>query len=106
LIGCSPKTQPVSIGVYTTAVFSASGQDYAPNRWWTAFEDQKLNSLVDTALHSNFNLKTTWERLQAAQAVVDREAHVKRNLQFRFFGLLNGKSPFRFPKPERAGSLP
>jgi NodT family efflux transporter outer membrane factor (OMF) lipoprotein len=74
LVSCSPKTRPVTIAVDTTEVFSASGQNYAPKRWWSAFEDQQLNSLVDTALQSNFNLKTTWERLQAAQAAVDRQA--------------------------------
>ena len=74
LVSCSPKTRPVNVGVDTTEVFAASGQNYAPKQWWTAFEDQQLNSLVDTALHSNFNLKTTWQRLQAAQAAVDRQS--------------------------------
>jgi NodT family efflux transporter outer membrane factor (OMF) lipoprotein len=74
MAGCAPKTQPVNIGIDTTEVFSATGQENAPKRWWTAFDDKQLNSLVDTALQSNFNLKTTWERLQAAQAAVDRQS--------------------------------
>src|SRR5699024_4629942 len=39
-----------------------------------AFDNEKLNVVIDTALQSNFNLKTAWQRLRASRAVVDREA--------------------------------
>jgi len=73
-IGCAPKTQTVSVPVDTAEIFSASGSQEAPEKWWTAFNDQKLNLLVDSALTSNFSLKSAWQRLQASRAVVDRES--------------------------------
>ncbi len=54
--------------------FSRSGTGTVPDRWWTAFEDSDLNGLVDQALRSNFSLKTAWQRLKEAQAVVQRES--------------------------------
>ena len=45
-----------------------------PERWWTAFESERLNAAVDTALAANFDVRTAWERLRAAEAVVDRES--------------------------------
>ncbi len=54
--------------------FSESGTAVIPNKWWTAFDDEQLNALVDSALQSNFDLLTAWERLRAAEAVVDRES--------------------------------
>ncbi|MEX1123546.1 MAG: efflux transporter outer membrane subunit [Balneolales bacterium] len=54
--------------------FSTSGTQLVPERWWTTFDDDNLNAVVDSALQSNFNLLTAWQRLQAAQAVVDRES--------------------------------
>ncbi|MDZ7690356.1 MAG: TolC family protein [Balneolaceae bacterium] len=54
-------------------VFPEAGTLQVPDRWWTSFENQKLNTMVDTALASNFTLRTAWQRLRASQAVVDRE---------------------------------
>jgi NodT family efflux transporter outer membrane factor (OMF) lipoprotein len=72
--GCSPKDEAASIPVDTTKVFSEAGLEQVPERWWTAFDDDRLNNLVDSALANNFNLKTAWQRLQASRALVDREA--------------------------------
>jgi NodT family efflux transporter outer membrane factor (OMF) lipoprotein len=72
--GCSVKEKSVSVPVDTTKVFSTSGTVEAPEKWWTTFNDQELNVLIDSALESNFNLKTAWQRLQAAEAVVKRES--------------------------------
>ena len=72
IAGCSPQTSRVTISVDTTEVFTRSGNQEAPGRWWTAFGDPELNTLVDSALESNFNLMTAWQRLREAQAVVDR----------------------------------
>jgi NodT family efflux transporter outer membrane factor (OMF) lipoprotein len=54
--------------------FSQSGAEVVPEAWWTVFEDARLDALVDTALASNFDLMVAWERVRAAQAVVDFEA--------------------------------
>jgi NodT family efflux transporter outer membrane factor (OMF) lipoprotein len=73
LAGCAgpmhlePPVQPPS-------TFSASGNLPAPERWWTAFGDATLDSLVDGALAGNFDLQSAWQRLEQARAVVDRES--------------------------------
>jgi len=72
--GCSPQTKSVSLPADTTFSFSAEGMEEAPGRWWTVFGDQHLNTLVDSALASNFTLQTAWQRLREAQAVVERES--------------------------------
>ena len=74
LTNCSPKTTQTLLPVEVSEAFSDSGMEEAPERWWTAFGDQRLNTMVDSALQSNFNLATAWQRLRAAQAVVDRES--------------------------------
>jgi len=74
LMGCAPKTQTVSVPVDTTEVFSGSGNQETPEKWWIEFNNEKLNLLVDSAITSNFSLKSAWQRLQASRAVVDRES--------------------------------
>ena len=72
ITGCAPQTSTVTVPLDTTEVFSTSGDQEAPDRWWNAFGDPELNTLVDSALESNFNLITAWQRLREAKAVVDR----------------------------------
>jgi NodT family efflux transporter outer membrane factor (OMF) lipoprotein len=74
LLNCSPETRKVRLPVETPEAFSDSGNQLLQDRWWTVFEDSALNAWVDSALHSNFNLKAVWQRLREAQAVVDRES--------------------------------
>ncbi len=40
----------------------------APERWWTAFGDDALDTLVDDALGANFDLRRAWARLDQARA--------------------------------------
>ncbi|WP_159519086.1 efflux transporter outer membrane subunit [Sunxiuqinia indica] len=74
IVGCSPKTTTESIPIQRSAKFSDTGTATLSDKWWEAFNDPQLNRLVDSALYSNFNLKTAWERLKAAQAVVKRQS--------------------------------
>ncbi len=74
LLGCATQREAPSPPVETSASFSEAGAQDVPDRWWVVFGDERLNALVDTATASNFTLKTAWQRLQASQAVVDREA--------------------------------
>ena len=71
--GCagSPET---TAPVEPPSDFSASGTQDVPDEWWTTFENDRLNAVVDSATASNFTLRTAWERVQAARAVVDRES--------------------------------
>lgn len=73
LLGCAAQTE-TSAPVESPDQFSASGTQAVPDRWWTAFESDTLNALVDSATAANFTLRSAWQRLQAAEAVVDREA--------------------------------
>lgn len=71
--GCKTHEE-VTAPVEIPESFSESGTQLIPQQWWTAFEDDQLNAIIDTALQSNFDLLTAWERLKAADAVADREA--------------------------------
>lgn len=74
LMSCATQTKNVSLPVDPPQAFSNSGTREVPDRWWTTFDNDTLNAVVDTALQQNFNLKTVWQRLRASQAVVDRES--------------------------------
>ncbi len=74
LIGCASQQKHMEPPVDAPDKFSAAGSLEVTNRWWTSFDDRQLNALVDTAMASNFNLKTAWQRLKEANAVVDRES--------------------------------
>jgi NodT family efflux transporter outer membrane factor (OMF) lipoprotein len=78
--------------------FSNSGTAAVPDEWWIAFEDRQLNALIDTALANNFNLKTAWQRLLAARAVVDRSSSLL--VPDLDAGLQGGAS---FPQPDFVG---
>lgn len=71
---CAPQTEKAILPVEIPDTFYQAGSAEVTDRWWTTFEDEQLNDLVDTALKNNFNIKTAWQRLRAAQAVVDRES--------------------------------
>ena len=74
LAGCAGPSRTVSEPVEPPPAFSMSGTAEVSERWWTALGDPGLDAAVDTALAANFDLRTAWERLQAARAVADREA--------------------------------
>jgi len=74
LSNCSPKTASVTLPVETPESFSELGIHEMPQKWWTVFEDETLNALVDSSLKSNFSLQTAWQRLRASQAVLERES--------------------------------
>lgn len=74
LVGCRAQTEVQSPPVDTSTAFSAAGTAPVADRWWTAFDDERLNTVVDSATAANFDVKAAWQRLRAAQAVVDRES--------------------------------
>jgi len=76
--GCSPKTAPVTLPADTTTPFSEAGEEVVPDQWWTVFQDEQLNTLIDSAIANNFDLRTAWERLRANSAIVTREKSFKR----------------------------
>lgn len=72
LAGCTAEKE-ISTPVDAPERFSESGTSVVPERWWTSFDDPKLDTLVQTALDSNFTIRSAWYRLRSAQAVVTRE---------------------------------
>jgi NodT family efflux transporter outer membrane factor (OMF) lipoprotein len=73
MAGCT-TTSGVSTPVQTPSDFSRSGSASVPDRWWKTFDDPALNSLVNSAIEGNFTLKTAYQRLEAARAVVERSS--------------------------------
>ena len=46
-----------------------AGQRSLPERWWEAFEDERLNSLVSELLSENLDLQQAWARIDQAEAL-------------------------------------
>ncbi len=72
LLNCTLRNSKMTNPIKSPQAFSDSGTQKVPQRWWTVFGDDDLNRLVEQALQSNLNLRTSWQRLQEAQAIVDR----------------------------------
>lgn len=96
--GCSPKVAPVDLPFDTLQAFSLSGETNAADQWWLAFEDQKLNSLIDSALKDNLSLTTIWYQFQEAKALVDISSSAKVPEVF-----LEVQSGINFPEPDFVG---
>ncbi|WP_238389904.1 efflux transporter outer membrane subunit [Arenibacter aquaticus] len=75
--GCSPKLSHITPPIGVIKEFSNSGNGILEDKWWTAFNDEQLNILIDSALQSNLNLAATWQQFLSAKAVVAREASNK-----------------------------
>lgn len=46
------------------------GETERQDRFWLAFEEPGLNRLIDSALVSNFNVRSAWNQIKEAQAIV------------------------------------
>lgn len=77
VLGCSPKFSNVSLPINDPVEFANTGEIALEDKWWTVFEDEQLNILIDSALQANFDLAATWQQFLAAKAVVSREASNK-----------------------------
>jgi outer membrane protein TolC len=43
-----------------------------PTNWWAGFQDDQLNTLIDTGLANNFDIKASVARVEQASATLDR----------------------------------
>lgn len=94
LTGCSPKIMKATLPLDSPEAFSYSGEQKPPKKWWTTFEDQQLNAMVEQALDSNFNLMSVWYRFQEAQAIVNRESsYLFPDIEAYWQGELNRPQP-------------
>ena len=57
--------------------FSAAGEAAAPEQWWKAFGDPRLDALMAQALAGNLDLLTAWDRLAQVEALA-RQAGAAR----------------------------
>ncbi len=71
LIGCRSQSEPLSVPpeIATPEVFSASGTEVLPEKWWQSLNDPVLNDLIEEALAGNFSLQTGWDRLVQAEQI-------------------------------------
>ncbi len=75
VVGCAdrnlrqplPELQPLE-------EFSEAGDVPQPERWWSAFNDSKLDSYVASGLENNYSLQAAAFQIRAARAVTRREA--------------------------------
>ena len=96
--GCGPKIPDIEPPVSSPEAFSYSGNELMPDRWWTAFEDESLNILVDSAMANNLDLAAIWQQFKAAEAVVKREgANLYPQLD------ASAQSAISRPEPDFAG---
>lgn len=54
--------------------FSDSGEAMTPDRWWTTFDDPRLNQRMEKAFTNNYSLAAAARRVSAARAIARREA--------------------------------
>jgi NodT family efflux transporter outer membrane factor (OMF) lipoprotein len=77
VLGCAPRVSNIAPPIEDPKEFSHTGQSIIENKWWTVFQDEELNTLIDSALLHNFDLAATWQQFLAAKATVSREASNK-----------------------------
>ncbi len=65
----SMSTQSAQPSVQLPDRFSQSGSEITPSKWWLAFNDTHLNTLIEQALAGNPGLLATWSRLEQARAL-------------------------------------
>ena len=77
VLSCSPRFTNVALPIEEVQEFSYNGNSVLEDKWWIAFEDEQLNTLIDSAMRSNFDLAATWQQFLAAKATVSGAASEK-----------------------------
>jgi len=76
--GCSPQVKKPVMPVEISDSFSTTGAAPLPEKWWSAFEDDELDSLIESALTNNFDLQTAWDRLAQTEAIARKNSAILR----------------------------
>lgn len=95
--GCSSKVAPVSAPIDLPASFSQSGTENVTGKWWLAFNDPNLNTLIEQALSDNFSLQSSWDRLNQARAAYKKDSA-------SFFPSLDGEASGSHSSTDSSGS--
>lgn len=68
VVGCARAPVATDPPVAVPEAFSSPGSVPLSDRWWTAFDDARLDSAVASALRDNLDLRSAWERIGEAAA--------------------------------------
>jgi multidrug efflux system outer membrane protein len=80
-------------GAPATAPGTAAAESLGDAKWWTVFKDDQLQSLVQTALKQNYDVRIAAERVLAAQA----QLRITRSDQYPSAGAGAGATSEREP---------
>jgi NodT family efflux transporter outer membrane factor (OMF) lipoprotein len=86
MAGCRSRSKslPVAPVMAVPDVFSATGSEVLPEKWWMSLHDPLLNDLIEEALAGNFTLQTSWDRLvQAEQIAVKTGASLLPSVKYQ-----------------------
>lgn len=71
---CAVPIEEIAPPTTVPEAFSQTGKAPLQEHWWLAFNDPQLNQLIDLALSNNFNLLSTFNRLQQAEAIAIKQS--------------------------------
>ena len=72
LAGCVTQTEINQPAPALPEQYSTAGKAVQQQQWWRSFSDQQLNTLINEALSSNFDLKATVARVRQAEALAKK----------------------------------
>ena len=74
LVSCNytPKMETNTDIAKPMKEFSTSGTDKVDKYWWTTFDDNKLNYIINIGLKKNLDITIAWDRLEQAQAIAKK----------------------------------
>lgn len=68
----SPDKRAADKDMVPSVYSNSAPKNEIVQRWWETFNDDQLNTLVETALANNYSLQQSWARLKQAQALAVR----------------------------------
>ena len=95
-MACTPPLPDPHKPITSTEVFSATGDLPFEERWWTLFEDETLNGLINKAHQKNLTLQIAWNRL-------DRSMALSRQSRAGFFPTLSADASTTSSRTKAAG---
>lgn len=66
------RTTPVNLPMEPPLAFSQNGKAPLPDKWWTVFEDDTLNALIEDAFERNVTLQAARSRVEQSRALLEK----------------------------------
>ncbi|MCD4656919.1 MAG: TolC family protein [Planctomycetes bacterium] len=79
--------------------FSTSGTDKVSKYWWTTFDDNKLNYIINIGLKKNLDITIAWDRLEQAQAIAKKAGAM-------YSPTLTASTGYSFTSPSQSPTTP